>query len=99
MRLVALLAGALTACVPAVTVPTNSATPPPTPSAAASPTAWEYLAVNNFEGRTYPKDMKQLGAEGWELVAVVGRGSGTGEYEEFWFKRPLGATSSATGSL
>jgi ribosomal protein L12E/L44/L45/RPP1/RPP2 len=38
-----------------------------------SPQNWEYRAV---ERKLSEKDMNELGAQGWELAAVAGGGSG-----------------------
>ena len=44
---------------------------------------WEYIVRQGFNELA----LKQLGSEGWELVAVTCSGNGNPQY--FYFKRPL----------
>ena len=50
-------------------------------------TRWEYLAING-NPRTTTEAMNELGADGWELVAVGPRG----DCLVYYFKRPGSAS-------
>lgn len=48
---------------------------------------WEYMIIEVYTYATEITRMNQLGEEGWELVAIVPKESGS--WSKFIFKRPL----------
>ena len=56
----------------------------------AQRTAWEYRVRVSPARKPNPKELNELGKDGWELASAVGVGE-LGAVEEIWyvFKRPV----------